>query len=578
MLKGSGRGRLFYCVALGLLCIIHLGCAEHGARAGLGAGLPVQDLEDPQGSQPESIVPTTYEIQVPGKASSEKCVVTERFPDTTYPALKDETKLCGYNLYRTASNHTSNKVLYNCPKVHNTSIAIELYKAPTEMTLERFQKTVCPLSKGGKVRLKAEKGFPNKEAKFKFNSAGVSVGSTLGYYHLANFFDAVLVPPVVLRTVDVDTVLDHALAGRYFARNLKNPYLDRYYATQVSLLVTTKHGPQQKLPPQYTSLDRGLGLVPPDFYSSAENSRVAPVNLNYWASRQLIAGRTQVYGVLALNPGGESNYVEASGTKNEKLRVDRFRNSSAFYLALKDGRPIEQILGSRDLKSAGQMLQGMQDVSAMLVLDFLFDQSDRIGNIHYYKYHFFKDGKGRLRNISDKKFKKLLKANSDQLSSQEKELIEAVKIGGVPLKVMLLKDNDGGFDLNMVKKYQLIANIQRDPAQYASWKGHTEPYLKSDLVVRHFNPKVYRGIMKLKKWVLEDPQMIGKMSNYFINDLRFSVGEYETFKTNLLSLYRILYHHCQSGRLHLDLDMSSYFSDNPSQHSTSTPGVCEGEF
>ncbi|GEM_PF-4866544 len=577
MLKGSSRGSLSYGIIWGVFCFIQLGCAED-SQVKLRANLPVVDVESPQGAQPELVAPATFEIEVPGKTNTEKCMVTERFPETTYSSLKDEVKLCGYNLYSTGSSQAKNKVLYNCPKVHNTSIAIELYKKPADMSLAQFQKTICPLSKGGKVRLKASSGHPNKEAKFKFNSSGVSTGSTLGYYHLANFFESVLVPPVVVRTVDVDTVLDHSLAGRYLAKTLKNPYLDRYYAAQISLLVTAKHGPQQRVPAQYTSSNRGLGIVPSSYYATAENSRVAPINLNYWAPRQLISDRTQVYGVLAANPGGESNYTEASGTKSEKLRVDRFRKSSVFYLALKDSRPIDQILGGRDLKSVGQMLQGMQDVSAMLVLDFLFDQSDRIGNIHYYKHHFYKDSKGQLKSISDKKFKNLLKMNSAELSSHDKEIVETVKNSGVPLKVMLLKDNDGGFDLNMVKKYQLIANIHRDPSQYANWRNQTEPYLESDLIVRHFSPSVYKGIVKLYRWVLEDPQMIVKMSDYFINELRFTNGEYETFKTNLLSLYRILYSHCKSGRLHLDLDMKNYFSSKPKQVLAATPGVCDGRF
>jgi hypothetical protein len=309
---------------LGFFCVIQLGCAQEPG-SGLEAISPIAPIEKPQEAQPETLNPMTFEIQIPGKDFTEKCIITERFPETTYSSLNDEVKLCGYNLYSSTSTHQKNKVLYNCPKVNNTSIAIELYKAPSNLTSTQFQKAVCPLSKVSKARLKATSGYPNKEAKFKFNSGGVSTGSALGYYHLANFFESVQVPPVVLRTVDVDTVLDHSLAGRYLAKTYKNAYLDRHYSSQVSLLVAARHGNQQKIPAQYTLSERGLGLVPSSFYSSVENSRIPSANLNYWASRQLTGDRTQVYGTLALNPGGESNYVEASGTKSEKLRVDRFR-------------------------------------------------------------------------------------------------------------------------------------------------------------------------------------------------------------------------------------------------------------
>lgn len=593
MLKESTQRVVRYSLVLGIMSVIQWGCAK-GPAISSNAKKPVPPVQDPQPekSQPEKIKPeeskseerkseqrgpSAYEIQIPGKNRTEKCQIPQRFPQTSYSSFKDEIKLCSYNLYPSTSSHSKNKFLYNCPKVHNSSVAIELYKTPANISPTQFHKTVCSLSKGGKERLKAQSGYPDKEAKFKFNSSGVSIGSMLGYYHLANFFESVLVPAVVLRTVDIDTVLDHSLAGRYLARKLENRYLDLYYSRQVSVLVTAKHGVQAKLPSQYMAPEAGLGIVPSAFYSSEDNARLGQINMNSWAERQLTDDRTQVYGTLAENPGGEAGYSEASGVKSEKLRVDRFRNSSPFYLALKDARPISQILGSRDLKKAGQMMQGMQDVSAMLVLDFLFDQADRVGNIHYYRHYFFKDGKGQLRNISEKKFKKMRSKKSNEMTSEEIEILRSMEAGRVPIKVMLLKDNDGGFDLNMVKKYQLIANINREPAQYASWKSLTEPYLHSDLVVRHFSPGVYKGVMKLHRWILQDPQMKVKMAEYFINELRFTKGEYETFKNNLLSLYRILYTHCKAGRLHLDLDMKGYFSKGAAQVQPSSPGVCEGD-
>lgn len=525
-----------------------------------------------------NLAQATYEIQVPGKIQSEKCYILERFPETEYPALKDENKLCRYNLYNSSSTHPKNETLYGCPKVNNTSIAIELYEAPKGLSNSQFQKIVCPLTRTAKKNLKDQKGYPDKDAKFKIGSSGVSTASILGYYHLSNFLKAVETPAATLRTVDINTVLDHSLAGRYFAVAMKNQSLHDFWNNEISLLVKTKHGPLSYLPQPYTAPPFGLSLVPSSFYRTGSRTKLVPTSLEYWSQRQLTKDKTQVFGALSVNPSNEASYNEASGTKQAPKRVDQFRNSSVFYPGIKDPRPIEQILGSRDHRKVAQKLQGMQDTSSMLILDFLFDQSDRIGNIHYYLHQYYKDRQGDLHDISNKQYKDLLAKSAKDLTEEEKEILVAVKESGTPVKVMLLKDNDGGFDNNIAKKYHLIANVMRDPAFYESWKGQADLYLRATMVVRHFNPDVYKGVMKLYNWLFTDKIMQPKMDEYFLNVLQFTDSEYKIFRNNLLSLYRALYLNCKSGKIYLDLDTRNYFSSRPNNIQTSTPGVCEGFF
>ncbi|UXR63120.1 hypothetical protein EZJ49_08530 [Bdellovibrio bacteriovorus] len=520
----------------------------------------------------------TYNIEVPGKALRERCYLLQRFPGMENKINKDEDILCAMNLYASYGDHPKLKTFYGCPKVNSTSVAVEYYEVPAGMTEAQFQKTICPLTRSEKKKMKARVGYPDKEAKFKFAAPGVSVGSILGYSRLTQLFKSVDVPPSVLRTVDLDTVLDHALAGRYLGLQMGNSYLNQYWYDLIGHLVRAKHGNVTQLPDVYTKPPHGLGIVPASFYKDGKRRGVSANSTAYWSTRILSEDKRQVFGVLAENPGNEELYAEAFGLKQDKTRIDQFRNSSVFWPILKDPRPISQILGSTELAKAGQKMLGMQDSSDMLVMDFLLDQADRIGNIHYKRRQFFLTAQGKVDDISDKKYREILAKAPGTLTPAEVELLNAIKQTGASLKVMLLKDNDGGFDMNTAKKYHLIADVKKPSSAYDSWKNNADLFLNATMVVRHFSPLVYKGVVQLHNQVFGPPESQAAMETYFRNSVQFTAAEYTIFKNNLLSLYRALYNNCKKGNLHLDLDMKSYFSANPKPILTTTPGVCEGQF
>ncbi|ASD63284.1 hypothetical protein [Bdellovibrio bacteriovorus] len=520
----------------------------------------------------------TYNIEVSGKAIPEKCYLLQRFPGLENKINKDEDALCAMNLYPTRGDHPKTQMFYGCPKVNSTSVAVEFYTVPKGMTEAQFQKAVCPLTRSAKKALKAKSGYPDKEAKFKFAAPGVSVGSILGYSRLTQLFKSVDVPPSVLRTVSLDTVLDHALAGRYLGLQMGNTYLNQYWYDQIGHLVRAKHGNVAQLPDVYTKPPHGLGIVPTSFYKDGKRRGLSANSTAYWTPRILTEDKLQVFGVLSENPGNEELYAEAFGLKSDKTRIDQFRNSSVFWPLLKDPRPVSQILGSNELSKAGQKMLGMQDSSDMLVMDFLLDQADRIGNIHYKRRQFFKTAQGTLDSISDKKYKELLAKPANTLTPAEVEVLGAIKQTGVSLKVMLLKDNDGGFDMNTAKKYALIADVKKTSATYDSWKDNADLFLNATMVVKHFSPQTYKGVMRLYGQVFGTPETQLAMETYFRNSLQLTAAEYKIFKNNLLSLYRALYKNCKSGSLYLDLDIKDYFSNNPNPVLTTTPGVCEGQF
>ncbi|UOF01519.1 hypothetical protein [Bdellovibrio reynosensis] len=523
----------------------------------------------------ESIALKAYNFIVPGKRHEERCLILKPLPGMPQKVTKDEEDLCRANLYNSVSTNPAPKTYYSCPKVHNTSIAIESYKIPKGMGEIEFQKTVCPLSKAGKTKLKDAKDYPDKEVKFKFSSPGVSSGSMFGYYHVSNYLKAVDIPASVLRTVDTDTVLEHSLAGRYLSAVFKNSYLYRFYDMQTSLLLNLKHGSLSQIPSEYLGASHGLGIIPASFYNSTTRKLVSAPS--YYQNRQLTDDRLTIYGPLSENPSNEASYSEISGTKPAKTRIEKFKTSSVHYPALKDFRPIEQILGSRDLAVAGQKMMGMQDTSSMLILDFLFENPDRIGNIHYKKKYFYRTSAGKVRDISQKKFQELSAKDLTTLTPEEQETLKAIQQTGVELKVMLLKDNDGGFDSNPFKKHQVIVDVKRSAASYDSWKDNADIFLNASMVVRHFNPDVYKGLVNLHGYVFS-AQTKDAAKAYFTKGLQMTEGEYKDFSNNVLSIYRALYTNCKKNQLFLDLDTKNYFSANYKPILTTTPGVCEGQF
>jgi hypothetical protein len=520
----------------------------------------------------------TYGFEVSGKAIPEKCYLLQRLPGLENKIDKDEDALCALNLYATRGDHPKTQTFYSCPKVNSTSVAIEYFKVPKGISETQFQKTVCTLSRPEKKKLKDRLGYPDKEAKFKFASPGVSVGSILGYSRLNQLFNAVDIPPVVLRTVDIDTVLDQALAGRYLSLQMGKTIINRHWHYQIGHLVRTKHGNVSVLPDIYTKPPHGLGLVPPPFYSVGKRRGLLDSSTSYWTNLILTENKQQVFGVLAENPGNDESYAEASGLRQYENRVDQFRYSSVFWPLLKDPRSIVQILGNKDLAKSGPKFQGMQDTSSMLVLDFLLNQADRIGNISYKRRLFFKTAQGTLDDISEKKYKELRAKPANTLTPEEIEKLNAIKQTGASLKVMLLKDNDGGFDLNIAKKYHLIADVKKPSATYASWKDNADLFLNATMVVRHFAPQTYKGVVRLYGQVFGTQESQTAMQDYFLTTLQFTPAEYRIFKNNLLSLYRALYRGCKTGTLFLDLDIKNYFSATPNPVLTTTPGVCEGQF
>ena len=115
---------------------------------------------------------------------------------------------------------------------------------------------------------------------------------------------------------------------------------------------------------------------------------------------------------------------------------------------------------------------------------------------------------------------------------------EVAQLGAVQVKKMMLKDNDCGVSKqNIAKQTGLIARVA------------------------HMDPHTYERVMRLN--VAADSS---ETTEYFANELLFTAGDYVAFRNNLKELASTLHDACAQGRLALDLDLQTHFSNQVPQN------------
>ena len=302
---------------------------------------------------------------------AETCVTLARMPGGVYSEEDKaaEQALCSIDIY------DANVAV--CPKLRSTSPGTFVYqigKGPYAGAQKRFEAEVCPR---GDVIVEEADGPP---AGFKVtmnakNTSGTFSTASLLYYHFARYLDAsVHVPVSVYRSID-----RKAHEQRVTARGLACPRSKKSPADESRRLAGTGHRGEEA---------RGL-----------RGNR----------TRLFTADRSRIYGVL-LHVNGKRYGPEFNGTRKSGWGEGQNRDfqETAPFLALRSDKPLKEAIAeglskaSRDpaLKKAmrhgvspQQMAFWMQDLTEITLLDFIFSQQDRIGNIDYVDYwHWSENG------------------------------------------------------------------------------------------------------------------------------------------------------------------------------------------
>ena len=345
------------------------------------------------------------------------------------------------------------------PKLHNTSAGIEIYELPSTENKETFEKTEGPY-RPGTTKKYSNKRSGEKIAKFK---VGTMAQSGLACFYVSRLLGHLVdVPPATYRTMDVQEFEKVGNQAR-----------------------TTGH-------PECTAAWANLR----DKVNAAKPSIV-------------LSGGKLVYGSLAQNPRGEESSPEDYWTR------DAIRGHS-FYKVLSSKSPVANILNLNDAKSL-QDLALAQDITRGVILDSIFRQVDRLGNISIDELQHYVTNEGKVKW-------------DDKVSDKDKaDAVSPIQ----SLKRIIYKDNDDG--MNWEKNSISVTPILDE--------------------THHIDQTIYNRLQWLAGLMQDsEPGSAAKVKDYFVNAVHISGENYDQMRVSLIKQATSLKSRVDAKDIQLDLN------------------------
>lgn len=401
-------------------------------------------------------------------ADTELCVLPHQGPNFTYSKRDNqiEEQLCRYDLYGLT---TSDGQIAVCPKINSTNPGLHLL---LDRATLRFPGTPvnCHQRDDNLVLV----------AKHKQSISCSYTPSILMYYHLSRRFGGILnVPVAVLRTIDKKEHL------RWTEQALS------YFTDDESELIAQNWRHYKRAHSQ------------PEAYP-----QIFTTDGKY------------LYGALVLNLNDEKYYGEVNGKGAYADRENRFQQQRPF-LKVASAQPLAEINEGLSLPEKLQNLIQMQDVSNMVLMDYLLNQADRVGNIHYVE-------------------------RQASLENHQLRIQETPFNGSFPVKTMILKDNDCGIiKENRFRSFKILEKV------------------------RHMSPYTYHTLLT---WAdeISQPQTLQFLKKEILLTEKDLFGEDRGLIANAQRAKEILKKNCQSG--YLQLDLQPEYLDTPLRFD---PRLCE---
>jgi hypothetical protein len=423
----------------------------------------------------------------------ERCVMLARMPGASYrpEGEAQERRLCAVDF------HQPTHAL--CPKLFSTSpgtLVYDLSAGPYTGRQAAFEREVC--STGHVVTTEAVGGAISYKMSVNTRETSATfANSSLIYYHFARYFDAAVhVPPAVLRSIDKKVHLER-VARHGEAVSATRPPLKMLHAGWSTMVRAERD------PASYQPTDE---LFTPD--------------------------RQQVYGVL-LHPEGRRYGEEVNGSRQSGWGDGQSRDfqQTAAFIALAGDKPLAEAI--RDGIAQGhashaipaevrpeQVAFWVRELIDITLLDYLFSQQDRIGNIDYLPHWVWvEDGRVRQQPAGAGR-------PPAEIAPRPPRLIKRTELG----------DNDAGVRLSYANYTQRTGMLER---------------------IRHYHPHTYRQLMRLDA----DFAAAGPLHAHVRSTFGLSASEFERIAANVKSATAILRGSCHAGRLRFDADPGAFLRD-----------------
>jgi hypothetical protein len=414
---------------------------------------------------------------------------------------KKEAKFCSIDFYAPTRSAL-------CPKVWSTSPATMIADLAGSKDQEDEEDDDDSKDDKGVVCSSTPKRTYQLLAKFKntMNQPGTSgtfSPSALMYYHLSRYFETtVKVPVAVYRSIDRE---EH-----------------RRRVTGVALSMQKNRA--------------GANFVGWSWLSKAETDP-----RSYSPANDLFTpDRNQIYGSI-IDFGGTRYDCEINGVRSSKkgaTQYNEFQQTPAFR-ALRSGEMLNKAIdqGLSDARndpriryalgsavSRTQMALWMKELSEIVLLDYILNQQDRIGNINF---------KWRELSVSPKGKVRLKKINSDSQGTAAtknnlKKERSQLALTNSMVQRSYINDNDAGVRVN-----------------YKNWARETG-MLES---LHHFNPQTYRKLNALA----DDLMHKGHLYSYLAANFGLDRAQLDHTVVLTQEAASILRSKCKSGQLHFDL-------------------------
>ena len=245
------------------------------------------------------------------------------------------------------------------------------------------------------------------------------------------------------------------------------------------------------------------------------------------------ADRKQVYGVL-LEPHGDRYGPEVNGTRRSGWGAGQNRDfqETPPFLALRSPLPLQEAIDAGIQKASAdttlrqamrsgippeQMVFWMKELSEITLLDYIFSQQDRVGNIDYLSYWYW---------VDDGAVSRMPASGThlpDELAGQHAIRIQRTR----------LNDNDAGGKVpyaNFTKKTGMLEKI------------------------RHYSADTYQRLQQLAA----DFEAGGELHDYVRDSFGLSSPQFEQVLKNTRLAAGILRDSCRAGKLRFDLDPTAF--------------------